>query len=231
MKDQYAGDENDYVKFGLLRALCGRRLSVFVAWMLTPDDGRTDGRRLAYLERREVWRAHDPPLFDTLQRLVARRARTVAALERRLPLPRAKFHPALVPTTRAERQRWWISLLESARGRDLVFFDPDNGLEVKSAPAGSRQFRKYLAWEEVTAAAAEGHSVLIYQHYRREARGRQAARLLSQLRERTGYAVAGFHTAHVLFLLATAPAHRAALEPGLARIEAKWAPRIAVHRP
>ena len=45
MKDQYFGDINDYRKYGLLRAVvCTSGLRLMVAWMLTPDDGSTDGK-------------------------------------------------------------------------------------------------------------------------------------------------------------------------------------------
>jgi hypothetical protein len=45
MKNQYFGDVNDYRKYGLLRSLtAGGRITTTVCWMLTPDDGRPDGR-------------------------------------------------------------------------------------------------------------------------------------------------------------------------------------------
>ena len=74
MKNQYFGDVNDYRKYGLLRLLAGQAgLSVAVCWMLTPDDGRNDGRFTEYLQQPERWRAYDPALFDTLREMVARR--------------------------------------------------------------------------------------------------------------------------------------------------------------
>lgn len=45
MKDQYAGDINDYRKYGLLRTITeSSDLSLAVCWMLTAPDGRRDGR-------------------------------------------------------------------------------------------------------------------------------------------------------------------------------------------
>jgi hypothetical protein len=50
MKDQYFGDINDYRKYGLLRAILDSgRFKLFIAWMLTPDDGTTDGKFISYL--------------------------------------------------------------------------------------------------------------------------------------------------------------------------------------
>ncbi|CAA9432540.1 MAG: hypothetical protein AVDCRST_MAG37-733 [uncultured Rubrobacteraceae bacterium] len=51
MKNQYFGDVSDYRKYGLLRVLSSEgEISTGVCWMLTPSDGRTDGRKLEYLD-------------------------------------------------------------------------------------------------------------------------------------------------------------------------------------
>jgi len=61
MKNQYFGDINDYGKYGLLRILAGfGELKIAVCWMLTPDDGRRDGRLIQYLKQPEKWRKYDP---------------------------------------------------------------------------------------------------------------------------------------------------------------------------
>jgi len=78
VKHQYFGDINDYRKYGLLRLLAkesGLRLGI--CWMLTPDDGRTDGGKISYLADPERWRNLDPELFDRLG----------AALENGFPRP------------------------------------------------------------------------------------------------------------------------------------------------
>ena len=65
MKDQYFGDINDYRKYGLLRAIVrtsGMRL--MVAWMLTPDDGSTDGKFVSYLEHPGKWSCHEIPFYS-----------------------------------------------------------------------------------------------------------------------------------------------------------------------
>ena len=38
MKEQYVGDENDYRKYALLRALAATGLKLGVCWMLTPPE-------------------------------------------------------------------------------------------------------------------------------------------------------------------------------------------------
>jgi hypothetical protein len=45
-------------------------------------------------------------------------------------------------------------MLARFRGTDLIFFDPDNGMEVGSRPWGRRDSCKYLYWRELVRAYA-----------------------------------------------------------------------------
>ena len=38
MQDRYAGDIGDFIKLGLLRALAGSDLNLYINWYLTPDE-------------------------------------------------------------------------------------------------------------------------------------------------------------------------------------------------
>ncbi|MBK7581078.1 MAG: hypothetical protein IPI67_12800 [Myxococcales bacterium] len=124
MRDQYAGDLSDLIKFSLLRAFGsgGRRLAV--AWYYAPGhDGRNDGRHVEHRAEKS-WQALDPTVHHALARL---RERTVAALER-LPIWPAgtRFHRDPVP--RRGRDKWVHGMCLSLADTDLVFLDPDNGL-------------------------------------------------------------------------------------------------------
>jgi hypothetical protein len=60
MKDQYAGDISDVLKFAFLRALAGSDRMLGVAWYYVPgDDGRTDGRHLEW-RNEPAWQRIDP---------------------------------------------------------------------------------------------------------------------------------------------------------------------------
>ena len=49
MRDQYAGDVSDVLKFAFLRALAGADRTLGIAWYYAPgDDGRPDGRHLEW---------------------------------------------------------------------------------------------------------------------------------------------------------------------------------------
>jgi hypothetical protein len=139
MKNQYVGDINDYVKYALLRALAaahGGRLHV--CWMLADADGRSDGGQLAYLGDTPRFRDLDPPLFDALAKLVSEGRRDVLAVEAAMILPDTTFHADTLLDVDALRQDYFDKLWSWLESDDLIFFDPDNGLEVPSRPRGRR---------------------------------------------------------------------------------------------
>lgn len=203
MKDQYVGDQNDYAKYQLLRICASIFEEILVAWMLTAADERTDGARIGYLKRAE-WRRADPELFDGLAALVARGERTVAAVEAAKLLPGCSFEADPVPLTLAERGPYFEAIAARATYDSLVFFDPDNGLEVPSVPKQRRGAEKYLFWDELILIREVGSSALIYQHFpyvQRVAYVEAAlARLEAEMGE--GYRVFASHTPQVAFFFA-----------------------------
>lgn len=234
MKNQYFGDVNDYRKYGLLRALqASSDCRLLVAWMLTPDDGGSDGGRRAYLEQPERWRRYDPELYDGLTALVGSgSAPQVSLIEGTGLLPRSTFHSEIVPDGRSERRLWREGLEEAAAGMDLVFLDPDNGVEVASKPVGHKGSSKYVTWQEIEELWDAGCSVLVYQHFPREPRGAFCARMISELRRRTQPgAMWGFRTPHVLFLLGAQPRHVEALRQAVSEHLLRWKGQIGVLAP
>lgn len=210
MKNQYFGDINDYRKYGLLRALQSNGDgSLLVAWMLTPDDGGPDGRLRAYLEALDKWAHYDRDLFYGLDGLLRSAPQpSVSLIEGAELLPRASYYSALVPDQRNDREVWREGLLRAAKGIDLVFLDPDNGIEVPSKPIGRKSSCKYVTWQEIEALWEAGCSLLIYQHFRREPREAFARRLVSELGKRTGACFTeAFRTPQVLFMLAAQDWH------------------------
>lgn len=101
---------------------------------------------------------------------------------------------------------------------DLVFFDPDNGLEV-SLPKGRKNSSKYLYLDEAAAFYEAGKSLLIYQHFPRVERKAFLTSCTERLRSvASGCAVWAFTTSHVVFLLLIHPESPARL--AVAAVEA-----------
>ena len=234
MKNQYFGDINDYRKYGLLRGLQsigGSRL--LVAWMLTPDDGSRDGGRRSYLRDPDTWMRYDPTLFTGLAGMLRPRSvPEVSLIERSSLLPRAFYYAAVVPDAIKDRDAWRQGLLSAAHDADLVFVDPDNGIEVLSKPIGRKGSSKYVAWREIRDLWETGCSVLIYQHFRRERRTTFAERLTAELRARVGARfTAAFLTPHVLFLLAVQERNKDLFREGISLLTQRWKEEIKLIQP
>jgi len=229
MKDQYFGDINDYRKYGLLRAVIrSTGFRVLVVWMLTPDDGSTDGRFVSYLDNPGGWSHHDPELFDHIHFLLTReKKRRVGWIESLGLLPEAVFFSKRVPDVALDRDSWFNALMEGARDHDVVFLDPDNGLEVRSKPYGRKGSSKYLYWHEVRALWSSGKSLLIYQHFTRENRLQFIPRMLGTLRNTApGSSVAAFSTARAVFFMALQPRHQEKEEAVIRSIQENWEGQI-----
>ena len=152
MQDRYAGDAGDFGKLALLRALGpGRRLGV--CWYRTEGlhEANNDGGHLAYLDQPVRFRHLDTDLFDSLRAYIeAVRAgldcRTVARLEELELLPQGTlFHGTPCPSEAEARAAWADGMRHGMEPADLVFLDPDNGLE------GTRRSSKSAKLERARA--------------------------------------------------------------------------------
>jgi hypothetical protein len=210
MKVQYFGDVNDYRKFALLRTLSEvGRFRVGVCWMLTEADGSGQGANRRYLRQADEWRRYDPALFDALA--VVPSAPTIEDLRRvenEALIPGATFFNEFVRDGLAERGAYHQACVNACKACELIFFDPDNGLEVKSTAKERKRSSKYAYLDEIAGHYAAGRSMLLYQHFTRVSReifiGAKASRLRSNL---AGSTIWSFDTRQVVFLLAAGPDH------------------------
>ena len=142
-------------------------LSLGVVWHLVPDEvHNSDGRFVDYLDlsvwNQERFRECDPTLYDALRSIVLSGVRNVTSIQGGELLARGntllRRRPYLRGFTRCRRQyKAASSAAEDSlagrrpsghRGCDVVFLDPDNGLEVG---VGSLQLRgpKYAFFDEL----------------------------------------------------------------------------------
>ncbi|MBX7200986.1 MAG: hypothetical protein K1X51_16560 [Rhodospirillaceae bacterium] len=173
MQNKYAGDIGDYLKLGILRALSpGRKLGV--AWWLHPDGGPVgDGQHTKYLDAGLDWRPYDPPLFDHLREIVHTGRRNVAALQDERLLPGARFAAEQIPVTCGPSERpiqraaWFGRVKAALAGCDLVFADPDNGIEPAGYKPTMGNSGKSITWDEIAALRAPGRALVVYHHQTR----------------------------------------------------------------
>jgi hypothetical protein len=177
MQNRYVGDIGDYVKLAILRALSpGRRLGI--AWWLFPDSGTAgDGRHISYLDAETKWQDLDPPLYDALKQVVASGSRKVTALEDANLLPGSIYFSEEIPTgatpnqTRTQREAWFARCQAQLAGCDLVFLDPDNGLEPKTFSLGAKKGGKSVSLAALVALRQPGRALVVYHHHTRRAEG------------------------------------------------------------
>src|SRR5206468_3584125 len=133
--------------------------------------GRSDGQMLAYLDKPQEYRLLAPELFDFLHHCVrVKQDRRIACLEATGLLPWTIYFSRFLSDDNRGRKAYFAQMLRRFALVDLIFFDPDNGLEIKSRPSGRKESSKYLYWCELQRAYESGHSVLVYQHFTRENR-------------------------------------------------------------
>jgi hypothetical protein len=235
MKNQYFGDINDYRKYGLLRLLTNRgEIKTAVCWMLTPDDGRGDGGFIGYLEQPNKWQGFDAPLFERLRELVLRqRLRDVRGAETSAILPASRFASGFLPDDADGRARYFDAFVDLARGCELVFFDPDNGIEVKSKPYGRKDSSKFLYWREIERLWSAGHSLLIYQHFPHVKRRPYIEGKACELSVRTrAPEIISFRTSHVVFFLVPQADRLEFFEERSEKVGSDWERQILVaHHP
>jgi hypothetical protein len=225
MKDQYFGDINDYRKYGLLRGLCGGgQFKLGICWMLTAGDGRPDGRLTSYLRKPEKWRAYDPPLFDCLHQWVeAGQTRDTRLVENHAIIPGAKFFNQVLEDQPARRADYFRDMRAHLANTDLIFYDPDNGIEVQSNPVGKRNSSKYIYWNELCETYNAGQSILIYQHFPRLERSRFIFNKVKEINEKLGaQEITSIRTPHVVYFLVAQNVHAEYLAACVKRVEENW---------
>lgn len=233
MKNQYFGDINDYKKYSLLRLLGGNgQIETVICWVLTGDDNGTDGRRIRYLEQPETWQKYDPIVYEHLREHVLDKGiRHINVIEQADVLRNCRFYNEIIQDDMNLRDQYFDKFLKFAEGADLVFFDPDNGFEVKSVPRGKKQSSKYIYWSELEASYKSGHSILLYQHFPRKSRESFIRSLTQQFKALDGIrSVFSYCTSHVAFLLIPQPRHERIFSESTTKILQNWGEVIRVKR-
>jgi hypothetical protein len=229
MKEQYVGDVNDYRKYALLRLLATEgKVRVGICWMLTPADGRSDGGKTAYLDQPSRWSQYDPDLFKQLKGVRDDTGvQRLKLIERSGLMRKALFFNEHISDRTDLRGAFFDATWSHLKRAELIFFDPDNGLEVSSKPKGSSGSSKFIYYDEVAAACARGHSVLVYQHFPHQKRDQFVRAVATKLTSiAAGARLWCFRTGQIAFLLLIHPNHEARLAPVAKSIPEHWRPQF-----
>jgi hypothetical protein len=112
----------------------------------------------------------------------------------------------------------------------LLFFDPDNGIEVASVRKGHRNSARYLYWDEVNASYRCGHPLLIYKHFPRVQRSVFLETLLKRVDALTGASGSfALFTDRVAYVLVPHQPHRDSLHEDAQSLVHQWSPDSPVY--
>jgi len=188
MQNQYVADIGDFGKYGFLKALCfGKELDEMpkyilgVVWYLFPDEGKGGGIT-KYLEPTEEnkrkYRRCDPALYDALRQIKTGNQRDVQSIRvlNILPantifyeepltfdgMPNIGLRSHLLRIN--HRKKWVQNACNVTSSCDIVFLDPDNGLQIKSVQRHHKYSPKYVFLDEISPYWKRGQSLVIYQH-------------------------------------------------------------------
>ena len=178
MQTSNIGGIGDFGKLALLRhVMKGRRLGV--CWYPAGETSdKSDGKsNFEYLSRPEEFRHLAPEVFDALREIAGRFSAvgdSLTALQMSGIMGDTMFLRNEVPTRASLRRAWVEGLVSSVRDANLVFLDPNNGVQ------GKRLTCRHVALAEIAALRRPDRSLII--GHRHSGRRAEARFLLGQMR-------------------------------------------------
>jgi hypothetical protein len=173
VRDEYVGDIGDFGKYILLRelsAINSSNIKVGINWYYNTRPEGASG----YLSSKDSddYQNLDGQLFDRLKDIVTPCRRTVYEIEKTGVLPNISlYYRAAIPYSAAkatdrkiEREDWFENSLNALTGANVVFLDPDNGIETPTAKITKTDAVKYAFLNEIDRYYEADKSVIIYNH-------------------------------------------------------------------
>lgn len=177
MQNRYVSDVGDFGKYGLLRTLVKTGLVLGVNWYLVPNESHnSDGKHTSYLND-SAYNDCDEELRSILKEILSMNNRNVESIKKSEIFPSNTvyfenilyFPPSADWLERIEMRKYWHNAaMERMNNCDLIFLDPDNGLQVKSISIASKKGNKYLALNELQDYYSLGKSIVFYNHRERK---------------------------------------------------------------
>ena len=107
------------------------------------------------------YREYDSELFDKLHRLVIQeKDRRIERIES-TGLFKSEYFSEPITTNRAS---WHADALEQTKNTEVVFLDPDDGLETPRKHETNKATKKHVKWSELKDYYSRGQNVILYQH-------------------------------------------------------------------
>jgi hypothetical protein len=148
MQDKYVGDVGDFGKYGMLNEIYNQSngdITLGINWYkATKEEDNNDGKHIDYLK--DTFKAKAsyiqcfPELYAKLKHIIQTDKRSLMEIEKNQILPENTIFysqpiPYLAPyyeTREIERIDWFQNSLTHLKNADIIFVDPDNGIECAS---------------------------------------------------------------------------------------------------
>ena len=177
MQDRYAGDVGDFGKYSLLHQVFNEsngvvRLGVNWYYVTRQENGNGDGNHIDYLSKTNKgwaqYRECFPLLYDKLKSIVSH-GRKISEIENRGVLPdQTIFYSKPIPYFSAtsskrikDREKWFEESLSRLSEADIIFLDPDNGIQLDTSSKGTPNAVKYAFTDEIERYFKLGKSLII----------------------------------------------------------------------
>jgi hypothetical protein len=222
MQERYLGDSHDFIKYALIRHISNfTGLKVGLNWYLTTPENvdkadNSDGEKRHHMRGGE-WSLIDNELIKLLEAYQEPKDRQLSRFMKSdiLPSDTEYFTDELLQDNRDE---WYRRSMLNLQKSDVLFLDPDNGLEVKSMTKKTKP--KYALYEEVRKYVDAGKSVICIQFARQCDPIKRAKEIASKIEFETGYGVElpilrGRVAPNILLITLAAPNHSSRLGAGL----------------
>jgi len=156
MQNKYFGDKHDFYKYFLLNHI-SKYYSLGIHWCLVPDENSNDGNKIITNKEKDL----DANLFCLLKESGNKDIKKIKPYFSN----KIKYFDTVL-------QDYFLNSIyqkdafDKLSKQDIIFFDPDNGLEVSST--NNKNKFKYLSYDVVGKFWENGNSMIIYQHLGRD---------------------------------------------------------------
>jgi hypothetical protein len=180
MQNRYVGDVGDFLKYGFLNFLfqnqsASPKFKLGVNWYLVPNEkNKADGKYTDYLKPENRFSKKlqecNPKLYRQMKEIVfVKKKRNIAEIEKGNVLPRGTiFYSEPIGYDNMSRTAWHQAALEKLEKVDVVFLDPDNGIETVKMYSAGEISPKHALFQETVDYYERGQSVIIYNHKSRQ---------------------------------------------------------------
>jgi hypothetical protein len=152
MQNKYFGDIHDLYKYILLKNISMYK-SLGIHWCLVPNDKKSDGNKKLTVKEKEKC----VELYDVIKNSKSKDINNIKPFFKNS----TRYYDNLL-VEQNNVKIYGEEAFAKLKKMDIIFFDPDNGIEVKST--NKNNLFKYLSCDLIKKFGDNGNSLIIYQH-------------------------------------------------------------------